>query len=159
MSEAQTPTSSAATRSGSSGSTAWKVLTGVLAVACAVLVFLLLRPTDEVEASEADLPATGSAESSAELACEVLRAASPVPDDQLDSDEAWVEQNRYATVTTLAMTAAAQDPALEKFEEAMRGPQQAQARTFSMEGPEFTEALDLAQRTCDNRFPTEAESD
>lgn len=158
MSETQIPTSSGAV----DRSTTWKVLTGVLAVACAVLVFLLLRPTGEAEATEpevggTDVPATSTAESSASLACEVLRAASPVPDDQLDSDQAWVEQNRFGVVASLGLTAAGQDSAFEKFEEAMQGPLRAYSATFSMSGPEFTEALDLAQRTCDNRFPPETD--
>lgn len=144
-------------RSAPRGSGIWKTLTVLLAVACAVLAFLLLQPADDAEAddAQADGGVTATAEGSAALACAVLGDVVAIPDDEAASDEAYVHQLRLGAVQVLGMMAGAQDASLEKFAEHMQGPSAAQARAFSMEGPEFQEALDLAQSTCANRFPTE----
>lgn len=135
-----------------SGGAVWKVLATLLALACAVLAFLLLRPAEE---AEADGGPTATAESSGALACDVLGEVVPVADDERGSDEAYAAQLRLGVVGVLGMMAESQDASFEKFAKHMQGPQQAFNATFSMDGPEFNEALDLARSTCANRFPVD----
>lgn len=129
----------------------WKVLTVLLAVACAVLAFLLLRPTE----AEAETGPTATGDSTAALACEVLGEVVTVPDDELESDAAFVETLRLNAAGTLGMLAEEQDGSLVSFAEQMQGPARAFARTFSMDSPELHEALDLARETCADRFPAD----
>ena len=128
----------------------WKVLTVLLAVACAVLAFLLLRPAAEAEGGP-----TASAESSAQLACDVLAEISPMPESEADSDEAWVMVNETNLVRMAAMTAEAQDSSYVEFRKTLEAPAHAHARTFSMDSPEFHEALEAAQAACADEFPDE----
>ncbi|WP_256839762.1 hypothetical protein [Ornithinimicrobium faecis] len=152
MSDLQLEPTGATPAPHASGSAAWKVLAALLAIACAVLAFLLLRPAEEAEAEESP---TATAESTGALACDVLGEVVAVPDDEMASDEAYVMQLRLSAAGVLGLMAEEQDASFENFAEHLQGPGQAQARSFSMDSPEFHEALDLARSTCSNRFPAE----
>lgn len=160
MSDAQ-PGSTSSMQSGSTSSTphhrtgsgtTWKALTGLLALACVVLVFLLLRPAEEAEAEGGP---TATADSSATLACEVLRETAPFPDDELDSDEASVDRVRLSVAAALGMLAEEQDTTLATLAQHLREPSRTFAATFSMDSPEFHDALDLATSACADRFPSD----
>lgn len=152
MSDVQLEPTGATPARRASGGAVWRVLAALLALACAVLAFLLLRPAEEAEAEGGP---TATAESTGGLACEVLGEVVAVPDDEVGSDEAYVEQLRLSAAGVLGMMAEEQDASFEKFAEHLQGPSQAHARTFSMDSPEFHDALDLARSTCANRFPVD----
>lgn len=145
--------STVAARAG--GNTAWKVLAGLLALACAVLAFLLLRPTSEAEAETEGGP-TATAEATGALACEMLGEVSPVSEGQAESKTTFVQQYRLGTIGALGMLAAEQDDSFEDFSKKLQGPSTAYSATFSMDSPEFHDALEQAKATCADRFPTES---
>lgn len=135
----------------SSGGAVWKALTVLLAVACAVLGFLLLRSQQEGVGDGL----TATADSSAALSCEILSEATAAGFTGNTDDENFIQMNRLTVAQTLAYTAAAHDPSFETFEEAMRGPRAVAAREFSTEGPKFDEALADAQAACEDQLNQE----
>ena len=156
MSDVPPESTSAAPATRASGGTAWKVLAALLALTCAVLTFLLLRPAPEAEAEvENEGGPTATAEATGALACDVLGEVVAIPDDQAGSDEAYVQQLRLGAAGLLGMMAGEQDGSFETFAEDLQRPQQTHARMFSMDNPEFHEALEAAQSTCADRFPSE----
>ncbi|WP_109474503.1 hypothetical protein [Ornithinimicrobium cavernae] len=121
----------------------WRSLTVLLAVACAVLSFLLVRAQ-----AEDGLGPTRSAESTAALACRVL--AEIEPDGIVDPARAdgYLALSRLSLATELAWLAFLQDDSYGAWRAEVEAPRFEFAQTFSPDSVEFTRALDQAREAC-----------
>lgn len=131
----------------SGGGRLWPILTGLFAVIALALAGVLLWPSGEAEAEE---PVLGSAQSTAELACQILEEV-PMTPVELDSQEYYEIQGQVLVVSSLGWLASAQDPAFSTFRSATQEPVSATNALHPVDSPEFTEAMDAAQAECADR--------
>lgn len=125
----------------------WPSLAALFAVTTLVLTGVLLWPAGEAE-TETSL--TGTAASTAQLACRTLGEVDPTGHADASTDAAWADMNRLSAAVSLGFTAEAQDPSYEELRTVLETPRHAQARTFAMDGPEYLDAVEQARQACED---------
>ncbi|HLS25942.1 MAG TPA: hypothetical protein VK063_08725 [Beutenbergiaceae bacterium] len=117
-------------------------MTAILAVVSLVLAVLLVT-------GGAGGQVGSSARSSAAAACDLVQQ---VPADGVDmgadEDLAWITVYRLRGAAHLAEMAGEMDDGYRSFAGALGQPSRVYTETFSMEGPEFVEALQDAHAAC-----------
>lgn len=129
------------------GSALWPALAALFAITTLVLAVVLLWPG---AAEEADEGLTGTAAASAALACQIMAEVDPAGHEDAGTDEAWADLNRLSAAESLGHTAEAQDPSYEDLRTTLGTPRLVQAQAFSMDVPDYTEAVERAQRACED---------
>lgn len=124
----------------------WQVLAALFAVTTLTLAAVLLWPAGEAEA-EVEQPVLGSAQSTAELACQILEEL-PTAGAEVTSREYAVVQGQVAVVASLGWLASAQDAEYSTFRTATDEPRARTTSLHQLDGPEFTEAMDGAHAAC-----------
>lgn len=119
----------------------WPILAIGFAILSLVLLLVLVWPSG-------DDAMTDSAEDSAALSCRMLAEADSEGFTDMTDDESWVQINRLTVASALALTAEAHDQEFEDLRHAIDKPRIVAAQMFTMEGPEFDEALDQARAAC-----------
>lgn len=119
----------------------WKAATAVLAVVVVALIVTL----GLTMGADGEEPTTASADSSAELGCQLL---TEIPEDGYAEDEADMEEaHRLSVIGMLGYLAAAQNDEYDDLEETMGVMMEAGTR-LTMTSEEFPGQLEAALETC-----------